>query len=716
MCDERSERDCDAELRNVDVPPGLFARLKNVARPTDDEIASALRSLAVPDGLAMRVKSVIADEVLDESLREVEIPDDLLARLRIIPQRRSESILRRLVLAASLLLIITGSFFGMLGGLLASIRPITQGTTSLYVIDVGPTRLVALPIDPIHISSTDTSTLFAVTTTPVVWRGGPSQVELLRLDETAPPGPAGQLIRDVEQGLELGSDVLLMRWDTYASPQQASQRIPELERIVREPVAGVDLPMVAGYDRVFLHRTSTHPPVFPGTHERLQTIYVPLSTSTASVRRTEQLLALGRIPDPREIRPEDFLAAIDYDFAPPSNENEDVSVTVVAGPARFGNEKRSLVQVGVKAAQRSDRSATHLSLVVDVSQSMAQQRRLETVRESLQTMFDHLGPEDSVSLVAVNHEITQHIDFATGKDTEVRTAWLRSLRAGGGDQLIVGSRAALTLALEAPRDASVLRQLIIVTDGAARLTSDERRQLGQLLEVAAESTIRTTILQFSDTSVETDRQGSADASFATVTPDELPWTLVELATGLPSLVARRVQVQVNFNPKAVRAYRLVGHGPVAITGLGEETWATDLRSAQQATLLFEVWMRESLEDEVASATAHWMSPDLSERRESRPAVLGRYDIATRQTESPPSLRLAAIAAEIGERLRGVSRFELLDEREFRERKRPMSWQEVLDAAAELTAEDVVSEDIQRLIGLVQILEELRRPQQLPPTL
>ncbi|MBI2481813.1 MAG: DUF3520 domain-containing protein [Planctomycetia bacterium] len=714
MCDERSERDFDAELRNVDVPPELAARLKQVTQPTDSEITAALRSPVIPMGLASRVKSVIADEVLDESLRDVEIPDDLLARLRIIPQRRSESRFRRLVLAASLLVIIAGGFFSTLGGLLASIRPVAHGTTSLYVIDVGPTRLVATPADPIRISTTSSSQLFAGSTTPVVWKGGPPRVELLRLDDTTALGPAGQLIRDVERGLQLGSDVLLMRWDTYTSPQQASQRLPELERIRREPVAGVDLPMVAGYDRVFLHRTSTHPPVFIGTHERLQSIRVPLSVSVASVRRTEQLLAFGRVPEQREVHPEDFLAAVDYDFAPASD--GDVGVTLVAGPARFGDQKRSLVQVGVKAARRAGNSATHLSLVVDVSQSMGQQRRLETVRESLQTMFKHLGPEDSISLVAVNHEVTQQIDFASGQDEEPRTTWLRSLRAGGGDRLLVGVQAALSLALEAPRDASVPRQLVVVTDGAARLTSGELQGLSQVLEVAAESKVRTTMLQFRDAAPQSGRRDTGDARFATVTPDELPWTLVELATGVSSLVARQAQVQVYFNPKAVRAYRLIGHGPAAATGLVDETWAADLRSAQQATLLFEVWMHDSYEDEIVAATAHWISPDTSEKQQSRPASLGRYDIATNQAESPPSLRMAAIAAEIGERLRGAGGFELREDQEFRERKKPISWREVLDAAADLAAEGVVAEEFQRLIDLARKMDELRRSERSSTTL
>ena len=118
MCDDRSEEHLDAELRNVEVPGGLFARLKQVTQSTDGEIDMALCALPIPSGLASRVKHVVADEFLDESLREVEIPADLIARLRIIPEVRRTSKLRRFALAASLLLVMTGSFFGALGGFL----------------------------------------------------------------------------------------------------------------------------------------------------------------------------------------------------------------------------------------------------------------------------------------------------------------------------------------------------------------------------------------------------------------------------------------------------------------------------------------------------------------------------------------------------------------------------------------------------------------------
>ena len=706
MSDEQSDREFDAELRKVHLPHGLIARLKTVTQPTDDEIDSALLGLTVPSSLADRLKAALEDEFFDDSLRTVDVPLDLLARLRVIPERRRESSVRRFVLAASLLLIMTGSFFGALGGLLASIRPLADQATSLAVIQIGPTQLVAAPPEFVRFSMERTTDMFSQATTPVVWKGGPLQVDLVRLDETITPGPAGQLIREVEDGLQLGSDVLLMRWDAYASPQQAAQGLPELDYIERRSNAGVDLPLVDGYDRAFLHRSSTHPPVFVAASERLETIRVPLSTSVASFRRSEELIELGRLPDQQEVRPEEFLAAVNYGYA--SRDDEEVSVTLLAGPAPFSVQNSSLIQVGVKAAQQVGTLPTHLAIVIDVSQSMLQQDRLGTVREALRTMFNHLGPGDSVSLIAVNHEVVHQIDFATVEDRELLDAWLKSLRAGGGDRPVVGIQSAISLAFEAQRDGQILRQLAFVTDGSIKLAVDERAQLDHLLADAKGHAMRATLLQIVDTTQDQSRDESGVA-FENVSSEELPWTLAELVTGVSSMVARQPRVEVTFNPKAVRAYRLVGHGPTSLTGLNDTVWVSDLQSGQEATLLFEVWMNESYEDEVVAATVHWVAREVEHEQQSRRASLSRYDIATRLLEAPTPLRMAGIAAEIGERLKGVGTFELQSNWRFRSWKKSAGWQEVINAASELGSTIDVSEDFLRLVELARKLEALRRP-------
>lgn len=696
----------DASLRNVAIPPGLVARLKSVAAPADEELDAVLRATPVPNGLVDRVKEEWRETYVDESLRAVEIPADLLARLRVIPECRHESSFRRFVLAASLLLVMTGTFFGALGGVLASIRPRSAQTTSLTVIKVGPTQLVASPAESVRISSTNSSVLFPLDTTPVVWKGRSLQVDLVRLDETMRPGPAGQLILELEGGLQLGSNVLLMRWDAYASPEQVTQRLPEFERVERRPDAGVDLPLVAGYDRAFLHRTSTHPPVFAAESERLQTIRVPVTTSVASLERTEQLLEQGRLPDPQELHAEDFIAAIEFDY--PAVRDDEATVFIAAGPTPFGDKKSSLVQVGVKAARRMGSQPAHVAVVVDVSQSMLQEGRIDVVRDSLRTMFDHLDVGDSVSLLAVNHDLTQQLDFATSEDRELLDGWLRLLRSGGGDRPVLGLRAGLALALNAPREEGVLRQVIFVTDGTTTLRASEVEAFEEVAAQAESNAIRMNVLHLGGI-VKGTRPAAASLSYESVDSNSLRWKLVEFVTGVSPLVARQAELEITFNPNAVRAYRLVGHGPSSMTGLLHELPDDSLRSGQQATLVFEVWLTGSYEDDIASAALNWVAPDSEQWRRSGTAVLGRYDVTTRRDKASAGLLAAAIATEIGERLCGVGDFELTGESEFRARRKGASWKNVVDAAWELVGEIECPEGFVRLKELVERVEALRKP-------
>ena len=91
--------------------------------------------------------------------------------------------------------------------------------------------------------------------------------------------------------------------------------------------------------------------------------------------------------------------------------------------------------------------------------------------------------------------------------------------------------------------------------------------------------------------------------------EEIQWSLVETLTGDSSLVASEAKLNVQFNPKAVAAYRLIGHEATAVGGLLPAAVESDLRVGQEATVLFEVWLYPNNEDDVAVVRLHWTAPD-----------------------------------------------------------------------------------------------------------
>ncbi|MEX0867316.1 MAG: YfbK domain-containing protein [Pirellulales bacterium] len=79
----------DEQLRRVPVPPELLAALRWIAVGSDAELDEALRAAPLPAGLLGRLKAVAYDAAfMDEAAAEVAVPDGLMARLKAIPTER----------------------------------------------------------------------------------------------------------------------------------------------------------------------------------------------------------------------------------------------------------------------------------------------------------------------------------------------------------------------------------------------------------------------------------------------------------------------------------------------------------------------------------------------------------------------------------------------------------------------------------------------------
>ncbi len=79
----------EGQLNDVALPAGLLPRLYDIAALSDDELDLRLRDVPLPTGLVERLADLVADEELDEQLRDLAVPVSVLARTRIIPDRRA---------------------------------------------------------------------------------------------------------------------------------------------------------------------------------------------------------------------------------------------------------------------------------------------------------------------------------------------------------------------------------------------------------------------------------------------------------------------------------------------------------------------------------------------------------------------------------------------------------------------------------------------------
>jgi hypothetical protein len=203
-------------------------------------------------------------------------------------------------------------------------------------------------------------------------------------------------------------NLVLIRFGALGYPQFGEEVTPPLDSPPTPVAAGIELPPVRGYDRLFVVRRGVFPPVSPSAHRALATIRIPLQTQTTSYEHVQSLARQQRLAGHR--RTEDFLAAMGYDF-PPASPGE-LAIRTAAGPSVFGPAGTGLLQLAAVAGPlpREEADGGHLVLAIDMSQSMARGQRLDLVRQSVggSTTWGRKRPPSLVVFdEAVRHQLSR---------------------------------------------------------------------------------------------------------------------------------------------------------------------------------------------------------------------------------------------------------------------------------------------------------------------
>ena len=216
------------------------------------------------------------------------------------------------------------------------------------------------------------------------------------------------------------------------------EELPEPKKAVGLVRRGLDWPLVPGSNYFFLARYGFHPFVSPAADPRLQSIVAPLGGDGSSFELTRRWLEDKELPPPDEVRTEDFLAAMNYDFPHPTQEA--LAITMAGGPSPFGGEGFWLLQVGVQAREipRGPRPPVHLVFVVDASASMSWGGRIEMIRRALKEWSAGLSPGDRLSLVSFSEDARLLIQDVGREEIDQFAAAVRSLAAEGPTNVSAG--------------------------------------------------------------------------------------------------------------------------------------------------------------------------------------------------------------------------------------------------------------------------------------
>ncbi len=391
--------------------------------------------------------------------------------------------------------------------------------------------------------------------------------------------------------------------------------------------------------------------------DRFSTFGMDVDTGSYAVAR--KYLREGNLPPAAAIRPEEFINYFQYGDRPPAQ--ADFALYAEGAPSPFTqNDRYRVVRFGIQSRviSAANRKPAVLVFVVDVSGSMAKNNRLTLVKQSLAVVIDELRPSDKVGLVIYGSSARVAVEPTSDHDA-FRSA-LEELSPEGSTNTEAGLKLAYEQIRE-HREAGSIHKIILCADGVA---NEGNTSAESILAGVGASDVRgvelTTIGfgmgNYNDVLME-QLANKGNGSYAYVdTLKEAARVLVQDLSGLLQTVASDAKVQVEFDPKVVSRFRLIGYENrhLATEQFRDDSVdAGEIGSGHSVTALYEIKLQPGAgaRDRAGAIRIRYRRGD----RDGEVQEIGRWiamtDFARSWETASRALRLAAVAGKLAEVLK-----------------------------------------------------------------
>ncbi len=314
---------------------------------------------------------------------------------------------------------------------------------------------------------------------------------------------------------------------------------------------------------------------------------------TASYTLARRMLTEGNLPPKAAIRVEEFVNYFSYTFPDPPGDSP-FAVLMEAAPSPL-SPGRHILRVGVatKAKSAQERKPANLVFLVDVSGSMQGEDRLELAKKSLRILTANLIEGDTVSLVTYAGN-TRVVLEPTNDKAKILSA-LDDLTSGGSTGMASGIDLAYQQAMKGLRPGHISR-VIILSDGDANVGAHTYEELlkiisGRVKEGVTLSTIGFGIGNYKDTTMEQLANKGNGNNFYVDSLDAAKKVFQEQIGSTLEVVAKDAKFQVDFDPKMVARYRLVGYENRDIADdsfRDDKIDAGEIGAGHQVTAMYEI--------------------------------------------------------------------------------------------------------------------------------
>lgn len=294
----------------------------------------------------------------------------------------------------------------------------------------------------------------------------------------------------------------------------------------------------------------------------------PLSTfsidvDNASYSNVRRFLNYSQLPPEGSVRVEEMINYFNYDYPDAKGEHPFNFITEIADcPWTKGNK---IVHIGIqgKKLDYENIKPSNLVFLLDVSGSMGDNNKLPLLKRSFNLLLDELDDKDKISIVVYAGAAGLVLPPTSASEKEKIKTALDNLHAGGS----TAGRAGILLAYELAKKAFIKdgnNRIILATDGDFNVGASSTSSLIELVEEKRKDEIYLTILGFGMGNYKDNRMeeisnaGNGNYFYIDNIKEAEKVFVKEMRANLFT-IAKDVKIQIEFNPKNVKSYRLIGY-------------------------------------------------------------------------------------------------------------------------------------------------------------
>ena len=397
--------------------------------------------------------------------------------------------------------------------------------------------------------------------------------------------------------------------------------------------------------------------------ERSAAIY-PVSTfslnvSDVSFRLTAASLSQGMLPEPANIRPEEFLNAFSYRDPFPRS---DAPISVHMEQARFpyGHGQDVLrIAARAKSAGRARQTPLNLVILLDRSGSMERPDRQAIVRRTLESLGESLQNADRLSLITFAREARLWVDGLPGSQARQSLNSISKLIPEGGTNLEAALEVAYATAGKhfLPRG---INRVILMTDGAANLGNTDADALRSQVESQRRAGIALDCFGIGWDGYDDERlealTRNGDGRYAFLNDiDQVEADFHRQLAGALNVSAQNVKVQITFNAERVARYRQIGYArhQLAKEDFRDNTVdAAEMADAETGTALYLLRIRREGAGPIGELSLRFQDPKTKEYRDLSWSIPYRESVPEMKRASA-AMQLAMAAGMFAEWLAGI---------------------------------------------------------------